>query len=1020
MAVPNSYNDPFWISLASGAESSVGLPDGLLQAVLLRGEKSNANQVSEAGAKTPFQIIPSTRDAALKKYGIDAYLSPENAAEVAARLLKESLDRNKGNQSLAVAEYHGGVNRRNWGPRTKAYVSRVASAATIAPPMAEGGGESTFQRVMSQRQATEEAQPSIANIYAAYESGAMDAEAAAEFEADVRAGVLMLPRGAKLKEAQGQAQGGGAPVGQSFEETGILPKSVADAYQSGRMAREDRIELEADVAAGLVRLPPGVALQKTEPMTLLEKIKEPFTGAERETPTTKQSADWTDLPELQNWKWSSWKTSLGSLLAGPEEIAQVVKANNPEVKVSQDEKGNFILTSPTDGKTYAIKPGFRASDIPKAVAGIAAFTPAGKAATLGGMALGAGATQAAIETSQYATGGTYNPEEIALATALAPAVPATVRGVRSLRALRPRGAATRATQATEAAAMAERQAAISPAGTTTSAQAMPETVPGASIPGAPAAAEAATVPGAQIIESAPYLSAEQLKQTTSKAAQGGMGSKKAFESLAGQAPQNQKTVEAAKRLGIDGYLQPDHTTTSQAYRELTQAIKSIPGSEARAAEIAGLRAVGQRADDLITEIGGLTDMSNLSQGVKNRLQSTVDALEKQAKRAYDQLKNEIPAQTRGNAGGVLGFLETRAKDLDGAENLSSLEKSVLKRLSPKPIFDEAGEVVGEKLPTYSLIDDVRKDIGAAAREKGPFADADVGLAKKLYSLIDGDQFAIADQAGQGGAFKAAKELVRTRKGIEDDMTALFGKWLDQSMVGKLGTATTSLSKGDADKFINILGALPKEMRERVTASALQTAFGKSTQNGNLNFNTFAKWYEGLLENKRAHAAFMSNLPMPARKQISDLYRVSRGIADASKERIVTGRIQGILQDFQGPDSLISKVYSVAQKVIAAVPIPGSGIASGIMSAFSKNKTSAIKAADAMINTPEFQNIVKQSAKTGLPHSKMAIRRLAVSDAFRRYAAEVKLPKEISEQERWIITALQASKTANENPTERKK
>ena len=1007
MAVPNSYNDPFWISLASGAESSVGLPDGLLQAVLLRGEKSNANQVSEAGAKTPFQIIPATRDAALKKYGIDAYLSPENAAEVAARLLKDSLDRNKGNQSLAVAEYHGGVNRRNWGPRTKAYVNRVASAAPIAAPIPEGGGESTFQRVMAQRQATEEAQPSIANIYAAYDSGAMDPADAAEFESDVRAGALMLPRGAKLKEAQGQAQGA-SPLGQSFEETGILPKSVVDAYQSGRMAREDRIELESDVAAGLVRLPPGVALQKTEPMTLFEKIKEPFTGAERATPTTKQSADWTDLPELQNWKWSSWKTSLGSLLAGPEEIAQVVKANNPEVKISQDEKGNFILTSPTDGKTYAIKPGFRASDIPKAVAGIAAFTPAGKAATLGGMALGAGATQAAIETSQYATGGTYNPEEIALATALAPAVPATVRGVRALRALRP-GAATRATQAGEAAAMAERQGArvtmapeppISPAGA--AAQVVPE-----------------TVPGAQVVESAPYLSAEQLKQTTSKAAQGGMGSKKAFESLAGQAPQNQKTVEAAKRIKIDQHLQPDHTTTSQAYRELTQAIKSIPGSEARAAEMDGLRAVGQGADDMINEIGGLTDLSEMSYSVKNRLQSTVDALEEQADLAYSQLRNNIPEMTRGNAGSVIAFIEKRAKRLNGSQNLTTLEKDILKKLSPKPV-KKKGKVISQTLPTYELIDDVRMDIGAAAKEKGPFSDTNTGLAKHLYSLIDDDQFTIAEQLGQGGAYKAAKELVKVRKGIEDDMTSLFGKWLDQSMVGKLGSATTSLSDGDADKFINILGAIPKEMRERVTASALQTAFGKATQNGKLNFNTFAKWYEGLLENKRAHAAFMSNLPMSSRKQISDWYRVSRGIADASMERIGTGRIQAILQDFQGPDSLISKVYAVAQKGVAASNIPFSGIAVGLMSSLSKHKTSAIKAADAMINTPEFQNIVKQSVKTGAPPSKMAIRRLAVSNAFRRYAAEVKLPKEISEQERWITTALQASKTANEKPTERTK
>jgi hypothetical protein len=45
--------------------------------------------------------------------------------------------------------------------------------------------------------------------------------------------------------------------------------------------------------------------------------------------------------------------------------------------------------------------------------------------------------------------------------------------------------------------------------------------------------------------------------------------------------------------------------------------------------------------------------------------------------------------------------------------------------------------------------------------------------------------------------------------------------------------------------------------------------------------------------------------------------------------------------------------------------------------------------------------------------------LAVSAPFRRYAKEVGLPREISELEKWITTGLQASKTANETPTERK-
>lgn len=127
MASPNSYKDPYWSDLAAKKEKEVGIPDGLLSSILTHGEKSNANQVSEKGAKTPFQITPPTRKAIIDKYGIDPYLSDDLAAEGAALLLKESLDRNNGDPVQAAGEYIGGVNRENWGPKTQAYMKRVSS-----------------------------------------------------------------------------------------------------------------------------------------------------------------------------------------------------------------------------------------------------------------------------------------------------------------------------------------------------------------------------------------------------------------------------------------------------------------------------------------------------------------------------------------------------------------------------------------------------------------------------------------------------------------------------------------------------------------------------------------------------------------------------------------------------------------------------------------------------------------------------------------------------------------------------
>lgn len=245
---PNSYKDPYWTDLATATEAKLGLPEGLLAGIVTKGERSNHDQVSEAGARTVFQITPSTRKLAIDKYGVDPYLNPENAAEVAGTLLKESLQRNKGDVSAAVAEYHGGTDRANWGPRTRAYVQRVLGDQQSTQSGVPAAGGSTFQRVIANQQAKAPTN-SISAVYDAYRAGKMSPQEAAEFEADVKSDLVMLPKGAALngQTAAGPTDKPGAMM---------LPPAITEAYYMGKMSDQEKADLESDIKSGLVKLPP--------------------------------------------------------------------------------------------------------------------------------------------------------------------------------------------------------------------------------------------------------------------------------------------------------------------------------------------------------------------------------------------------------------------------------------------------------------------------------------------------------------------------------------------------------------------------------------------------------------------------------------------------------------------------------------------------------------------------------------------------------------------------------------------
>lgn len=147
---PTRYDDPMYDEYDAISAAEVGVPLELLRNIRLSGERSNNGQVSSAGAQTPYQFIPSTREAFRTKYGVDAYADPQSASRAAALHLKESYDRT-GSWQQAVREYIGGPNPENHGPVTASYVDRVMQAfgGAGAPVLQSGFDPRYFNQAQS-------------------------------------------------------------------------------------------------------------------------------------------------------------------------------------------------------------------------------------------------------------------------------------------------------------------------------------------------------------------------------------------------------------------------------------------------------------------------------------------------------------------------------------------------------------------------------------------------------------------------------------------------------------------------------------------------------------------------------------------------------------------------------------------------------------------------------------------------------------------------------------------------------
>lgn len=168
--------------------------------------------------------------------------------------------------------------------------------------------------------------------------------------------------------------------------------------------------------------------QRLEQQSASELADLRFKAQQSGVPLARDLKEIGDAPELNQLSIPSFLASAGSLFTFDDEEVGKILESQVGATINRDVEGNLIATFPSGG-TFAVS-GI-AQNIAKTVATIGAFTPAGRAATLPGLAGKSALTQTAIEAGQAATGGELEPSSIALATAAGPVAVKTIQGAKT-------------------------------------------------------------------------------------------------------------------------------------------------------------------------------------------------------------------------------------------------------------------------------------------------------------------------------------------------------------------------------------------------------------------------------------------------------------------------------------------------------------------------------------------------------------------------------------------------------------
>lgn len=793
-------------------------------------------------------------------------------------------------------------------------------------------------------------------------------------------------------------------LSQAYASGATLAELQALAQQYGQtipIASQEELDAARAQGRGIVVTPTG---QNTpdprEQMGFIESIGETITGSERSTPEIEALPDWATMPELNSLSVDSFQAALGTMITNPAESVSIIRSQFPGVQVRQDEKGNFILRSSVDGQEYAIKPGFRVSDIPRAIGGIAAFTPAGRATTAGGAALSGGLTQTGIELSQAGTGGEFNAEEVLLASGgnvLGQQIGRGVNAVRNARAAR---------------------------------TAAPETAPMQPAPTQAAPAPAAAQPAAMADELVtPPLAPEVQAEVGAVARQAigrGKPARDAQAKLAVMAQVDPEAKAAAERLGIE--LPVDVLSNDARLLTVTGLARSQIGSDAQATWGQVVSQAIRQSDDTLRAIGATRDLGQVSETIRSRLLRDIDTLEADANVLRREVDDAIDVQSRVDAQSLQAQLAQTINDLGGIDEarqaFSAEEKKLLAMLGE-------GEVA--KQPTYARLNQLRDQIGRALfKNQGPWVDAPTATLKRYYGALADDQINhIEAVAGKDIADKmrGSNDIYSQMFKARESMKAVFGKTLEKDIGPLIKTAITTGAKGNGEALRKLMAGVPEDLRPQAILSGIFSLSERQSAQGGFSFAEYAKLYSGLRQNSPIYSQIAKTVGPDSERVLRDLYSISKRVAAAENKIIRTGASNQPLINALNAEGLVGKVAGATARVSAKVAGAAAGgvtggpagafvgqeIAGGIEAALTSGGKSNLDKLHGVLVSEPFKDLVDKVA-TGTVRE-ADINRVANDKAWRRYAKTVLGIQTPAQRKAWLTSAIsQAGNTSPEPMT----
>lgn len=435
--------------------------------------------------------------------------------------------------------------------------------------------------------------------------------------------------------------------------------------------------------------------------------------------------------------------------------------------------------------------------------------------------------------------------------------------------------------------------------------------------------------------------------------------------IAGDIDADQKVLAAARRLGMEDQLTPSSYTQNRQTREVLGALQSVTGSELSAQNAKAIGTLADRADELISISGGTKNKVALSEEFKNTAQATIDDLADQANKVYTSIGEKIPKGADVEAKNTVDYLLQKADDMRGVQNLQPLEKRVLDTLSPPGEKLPDGTIAPAQKPSYALLDQMRRDVGEALyKNTGPFKDAGEARLSQLYKRLTEDQEEAATAFGAESMWNVGKKLVAQRKALEDSFTRVMGKSGAEQAAVKYGSAIQKLQTGDSKAWDQLLADTPKEMRQKMVASALGDVFTKRSQKeGSLHVPGFVDWYNGARQSGTL-GKVMKELPKEERQRLANIATVANGIRRGNEFNLSTGKLNGFVKRFNDADGPLGRIFGTSLVGAASVVPGGAAIAHmGVQAAEAakRARTARVDAADALLSDPKFLDVVKGAA-----------------------------------------------------------